>query len=305
MKKLFTMFFVFILAFVFTGCNNSKEDNVELTPKELLLNEINNKINQKIESGEYYYNDVEINYIVEELVNRESNDINIDETSKKIFNEVSNLFLDLDIKDKIDDDFEKQYGYKCLFNYFYGEYNNTYFFFVEEVQDVVKEIMIADVKFSYHVNWDIYVWHQNKFYLIEDAFNKEVFDYNTLIKIAQVHNIIKNKKSNNISLYGEVCEAYFNTYIKPKREDASISDVWIFEYLGIYGDCFVAVILDKKDCTFIEKECKITVEDIVFVYSYGYDILVYDGSGFSDLLTAYKESKLTYSNLLSINRLHH
>ena len=78
----------------------------------------------------------------------------------------------------------------------------------------------------------------------------------------------------------------------------------MFEYLGTYNGVFVGVFLDKKDCVFIERECEIIVEDIVFKYSYGYNIYVYDGSNFIDLLTAYNNSKLVYEDLLNIYELH-
>ena len=107
------------------------------------------------------------------------------------------------------------------------------------------------------------------------------------------------------NMVDEVCDAFFNKFIKPKRKEAVIEDVIIFEYLGIYNGVFVGVFLDKKDCFFIERECQIIVEDLVFKYSYGYNIYVYDGTSFMDLLTAYNSSKLSYENLLIIYRLHY
>ncbi len=115
---------------------------------------------------------------------------------------------------------------------------------------------------------------------------------------------VKLSVEESIDMVDEACEAYFNRFIKPKREDAVIEDVILFEYLGTYNGVFVGVILDKKNCVFVEKECQIVVADIVFKYSYGYFIYAYDGTNFMDLLTAYNNSKLTYENLLSIYKLY-
>ena len=115
---------------------------------------------------------------------------------------------------------------------------------------------------------------------------------------------VKLNVEESIDMVDEACEAYFNRFIKAKREDAVIDDVILFEYLGTYNGVFVGVILDKKNSVFVEKECQIVVEDIVFKYSYGYFIYAYDGTNFMDLLTAYNQSKLTYDNLESIYKLH-
>lgn len=121
-------------------------------------------------------------------------------------------------------------------------------------------------------------------------------------------NILKNGEEimsdNDKELSDKAIECYFEKYIKVNRPNASIEDVWLFEYLGTYNGVFVGVFLDKKDCVFIERECEIIVEDIVFKYSYGYNIYVYDGCNFMDLLTAYNSSKLVYEDLLNIYELH-
>lgn len=128
------------------------------------------------------------------------------------------------------------------------------------------------------------------------------------VKTIENVKILKNGEEimsdNEKELLDKAIECYFEKYIKVNRPNASIEDVWLFEYLGTYNGVFVGVFLDKKDCVFIERECEIIVEDIVFKYSYGYNIFVYDGSNFMDLLTAYNNSKLVYEDLLNIYELH-
>ncbi len=99
--------------------------------------------------------------------------------SEKIFKEISNLFLDSDLVEKIKSDFEKQFGYKFYYNDFYGNYDETYFFFVEGDAQFKKDIIISDVIFRYNCDWDIYVWYQDKFYFLDEAFDVGIFNNDT------------------------------------------------------------------------------------------------------------------------------
>lgn len=111
------------------------------------------------------------------------------------------------------------------------------------------------------------------------------------IKNIEEVKIIKNKKEImnkvKIDLYNGVREAYWNTFIKSKRQDSALEDVLIHNYLGIYEDSFVAVFLDREDCDFPEMVCHCIVENLDFEYSMGYEILVYDGEKFYKLNEAY------------------
>ena len=88
-------------------------------------------------------------------------------------------------------------------------------------------------------------------------------------------------------LYNEVCEAYLNKFIKPIRENTTVEDVWLFEYLGTYGDSYVAVILDRQNCDFPEIVNDYSIENFNFSYSVGYDIIVYNENEFLKLNEAY------------------
>lgn len=88
-------------------------------------------------------------------------------------------------------------------------------------------------------------------------------------------------------LYNEVCEAYFNEFIKPIRENSTVEDVWVFEYLGTYGHSYVAVILDRQNCDFPEIIKNYIIGNFCFSYSLGYDIIVYNENKFLKLNEAY------------------
>lgn len=101
-------------------------------------------------------------------------------------------------------------------------------------------------------------------------------------------------------LYNEVCEAYLNKFIKPIRENSTVEDVWVFEYLGTYGDSYVAVILDRQNCLFTEQEHVMKIENLEFAYSNGYLIYVYSNGIFLILDEAYKNNIISYNQLVQI-----
>lgn len=101
-------------------------------------------------------------------------------------------------------------------------------------------------------------------------------------------------------LYNEVCEAYLNKFIKPIRENSTIEDVWVFEYLGTYGDSYVAVILDRQNCLFTEQEYVMKIENLEFAYSNGYLIYVYNNGAFLILDVAYKNNIISHDQLVQI-----
>lgn len=209
MKRLLIISFTFFMTIFIGGCNNVKKDN-----KEKILKEINDKINLKIESNEYFYNINTINCVVNDLVNNETNETDIDIISKTIFEEVSNLFLDSDLVEKIEFDFQKQFGYKLYYNDYYGSYNEAYFLFVEGDAQFKKDIIISDVIFRYNCDWDIYVWYQDKFYFIDEAFDTEIFNYETLKKISQIH-------------YLKTVDKYYNFELKDRNDYFNLSFVRI------------------------------------------------------------------------------
>lgn len=91
-----------------------------------------------------------------------------------------------------------------------------------------------------------------------------------------------------------------NKFIKPIRENSTVEDVWVFEYLGTYGDSYVAVILDRQNCLFTEQEYVMKIENLEFAYSNGYLIYVYSNGIFLILDEAYKNNIISYNQLVQI-----
>ena len=112
----------------------------------------------------------------------------------------------------------------------------------------IIECIIGGLDFSYSDGYEILVYNNGEITTLSDAYNKKIISQETLQKIhKEYHN-----KTDEQDLYTKACEAYWKQFIKPLREDSSIEDVKMYRYLGTYGDSYVAIILDRKNCIFPE-----------------------------------------------------
>ena len=93
---------------------------------------------------------------------------------------------------------------------------------------------------------------------------------------------------------------YFELYIKPNMRDATINDVLLFNYLGMYhNDCLVGVFIDKN-AVYIDEELSVKILDYTFYYSYGYDILVFHKGLFYSLQQSYEDGFISLDDLSEI-----
>ena len=134
----------------------------------------------------------------------------------------------------------------------------------------------------------------------DNVYNK-VYDNRTLCE----NNKIYVKTTKDEQLYLEVCKTYWEQFIKPNRDNSTIEDVWVYEYLGTYNNCFVAVLLDRKNCAFYDIIGRFTIADLEFTYSYGYHIMVYSDGAFLLLFEAYGQNLITYEDLKQIHYNHY
>lgn len=125
------------------------------------------------------------------------------------------------------------------------------------------------------------------------------------VKDIQNVKIIKNKKeimnTKNMNLYNEAIQCFLETKIN--KPTAKLDDVLLHRYLGIYNDCLVGVFLEKgllyKSIGFTH-----TIEDLVFSYRHGHDIVVYNNGKFISLAIAYSNNLLSYNDLVKIHEIH-
>jgi|GEM_PF-1925840 len=163
--------------------------------------------------------------------------------------------------------------------------------------DVLIQYYVEGLNFSHSQGDVIWVYNNGNLTTLHQALILDFISYDDLVEI---HQMFIEKDTAN--LINKAREEYLNRYVKSKREDAVIEDVVLDEYLGTYKGVVVCVFSDKKS-VFTEPVLQFKIEDLVFTWSYGYDILVYDGTGFMDLQMAYNNSKLTYEDLLNIHKL--
>ena len=111
----------------------------------------------------------------------------------------------------------------------------------------------------------------------------------------------------------DACEAktqakqtYLNTILKPKHPEATIADISFTPFLGIYDSSLVAIFYGGQyHGMFPEVEDSYELEGLVFAFSRGYPILVWNDEKISDLPAAYAQGLLTKENLMMIHNLYY
>ncbi len=164
----------------------------------------------------------------------------------------------------------------------------------------IIDCIIGELDFSYSEGYEILVYNNGEITTLSDAYNKKIISQETLQKICKEYH---NKKDEQ-DLYTKACETYWKQFIKPLREDSSIEDVKMCRYLGTYGDSYVAIILDRKNCIFLEWIIECIIGGLDFSYSDGYGILVYNNGEITTLSDAYNKKIISQETLQRIHKVY-
>ena len=80
--------------------------------------------------------------------------------------------LDPAIEAQMKVNWQDQFGSPLRFDAYYGTFNGTVVIFVAGDASIFTERTIAGVTFAYGWDWQIYVWSNNVFYILENAYPK-------------------------------------------------------------------------------------------------------------------------------------
>ena len=185
-----------------------------------------------------------------------------------------------------------------------GIYNGSYVAILNDnfnkyFEEYVIELKYEGFDFSYSNGYPIRVWNSGEFYDIVCAFEKHLLTKEDLQTIASLYN-----NEEDVKMVDEVKLSYLNSIIKVKRQDATIDDVVIMDYLGTYNGNFVAVFYDKQDCTFVDRLKPYEIAGMDFSYSEGYPIRVWKNGIFHLLHEVYSKGEITKNDLETIHQLY-
>lgn len=208
MKRLFMLLIVMVFGLGLVGCNSNDkvEFNSEKIKQDLVLY-VNSKVTIGTVKGNIY---LAVNLINDEIEKKSANEYNEsnEKIMKEIKEEIDNLFLETEKENEICNDWKNTYGTNFYYTEFYGKYEDKYVFFVEGDSQVVKDVIISNTVFRYNCGWEIYVWCDNVFYSLTNAYNDELINNEDLKKIESIHFYKTNSRWKNETRFSK--ENYYN-----------------------------------------------------------------------------------------------
>ena len=117
--------------------------------------------------------------------------------------EKSEIFdpLSEETKNRIIKDWQEQFGFPLHPDAYvhYGTFNNVVVLFIEGDAAIVTTMTVAGVTFVYPYDFNIYVWSENVFFTLSDAYQNNILKQENIAVIGETH-----KKIYQESLKGEL-----------------------------------------------------------------------------------------------------
>ena len=138
---------------------------------------------------------------------------------------------------------------------------------------------------------------------VDNAKTKAAIDKAKSSTIIKINGILS--KEEDIKLQAR--QTYLEKILKVRNQAATIDDVSFFQnmFLGIYNDSLVAVFYGGRyHGVFFDVEESIEIAGVIFAWSQGYPILVWNQGEIYDLAEAFKQNLLTKENIIVIHELY-
>lgn len=158
---------------------------------------------------------------------------------------------------------------------YFGKYSDSFAIMLQDsyydYMDEERSVDIAGVTFNYSNSNSILIWRDNK------------MDLERLAK-----------------------QSYLDTFLKENYPESTLKDVTFRPYLGIYNNSLVAVFYGGKyHGDFPDVEISYVIEELEFVFSEGYPILVWNRGNVYELPHAYEQGFLIKENLIMIYNIYY
>lgn len=184
------------------------------------------------------------------------------------------------------------WGKEFKYKYYYGEINEFKVFMVSDDEETDNNFKINGLEFKYHSSFNIYLYKDNSFVSLKDAFNNNYINEENVIQIYNMH----CEKTNQDNL--DVRKDYFGNEI-PQAIKLNDKELEGSVYYGDFEGYSVYFIPSEWTA-----EEKFILGDVVFFYSYLFDIKLVKDEEFISIEEAYLKSLVSDETIRNIGYYH-
>lgn len=295
---------IFVLSVIsFTACENFDLKEYKSEAKSELDTYLESKGNDELENWGSILEDLSNSkQVIDDATTKSSIDAAVVKAKDAINGKVENIVLQ--VKQTYVEKFLKEEHPEATVNdiivtSYLGTYNGSFVAVLNDkfhklFTEYIIPLKFEGFNFSYSNGYPIRVWNSGKFYDILYAFKQELLTREDLQIIASLYN-----SQIEVEMVTKVKQSYLDTFIKEEWPDATIEDILMKEYLGIYNGYFVGVFY-KLNSRFTDLLHPCEIDGLDFSYSEGYPILVWKNEIFYELSKVYVEGNISKNDLDTI-----
>ncbi len=138
---------------------------------------------------------------------------------------------------------------------------------------------------------------------VDSTMNKNEVNTAKAMAITAIDSVLQTEEG---VIQGQAKQTYLDKVLKAKNSNATIDDVSFSPFLGIYNGSLVAIFYGGQyHGVFTEVEDSYELEGLVFAFSRGYPILVWNDGDIYELPDACEQGLLIKENLSTIHNLYY